>query len=202
MKSKVTLGLANMTTLEKIETTRQYVIKMTGNANFTTPVPSLATVTAAVNTLEVAYNNAKTGGQQQTAIMYDKEEMLDKDLNQLAAYVEYTANGDRSIILSAGMNIKKNGKGASYILDAQNGENSGEVILTCPSLKGSAYVWQIKQNPLNTTDDGNWNALKTATVAKIIVTDLTPGAKYWFRVSNIVKDVEGDWSDPVSIIVQ
>jgi hypothetical protein len=202
MKLKVSLGLADMTTSEKIEAARQFVTSMTGNANFTTPFPSLTTVTNAANALEVAYNNAKVGGPEQTALMYDREEALDKELVQLGSYVEYIANGNEAIILSANMNVKKKGQGQPFVLKVTNGADTGEVIITCPSIPGAAYKWQIKQNPLNTTDDSGWNDLKTITIAKTTVSGLSPGAKYWFRVATIIKENAGDWSDPVSIIVQ
>ena len=44
--------------------------------------------------------------------------------------------------------------------------------------------------------------VKITTVAKITVGTLTPLQKYWFRVATIVKDVQGAWSDPVSIVAK
>src|SRR4051812_24225383 len=48
------LGFAQMTPTVKVSTARHIVDAMTGNPNFTTPNPSLASVTAAADALEAA----------------------------------------------------------------------------------------------------------------------------------------------------
>jgi hypothetical protein len=200
MKARVNLNLYKLNVPEKIEAGRLYILTMTGNADFLSPTPSLATITTSVDALESAYIRARNGGTEQTSIMYDCEEVLDKQLIQLAAYVEYIANGNETIILSAGMQVKKKGGRSPYILDATNGRHTGEVILHSPSTTGAAYVWQIKKDDVNTDQD--WEELVIANTAKITVQDLIAGNTYWFRVSTRIKNVIGDWSDPISIIVQ
>jgi hypothetical protein len=57
--AKTKLGLGTLSVTHKVELARQIVIKMTGNANFTTPVPALAAITTAANSAETAFNNAQ-----------------------------------------------------------------------------------------------------------------------------------------------
>jgi hypothetical protein len=200
MKAKISLGLARMTVPQKIENARLFISCMSGNSNFINPNPPLSNISNLSNLLERAYILASNGGTEQTAIMYQQEEALDKGLVQLAAYVEYIANGNSAIILSSGMHVKKPGGGKFYTLDAKNGTYTGEVILTCPSIRGAAYLWQILQGPQNGKD--HWTNLKIASTAKTTVKGLKPGDKYWFRVSTITKNVEKEFTDPISIIVQ
>ena len=56
--SKVKASLSHLNALETIALGRNVVVKMTGNANFTTPVPALTALTTAINDLEGAHNGA------------------------------------------------------------------------------------------------------------------------------------------------
>jgi hypothetical protein len=56
--AKARLGVRNLTIPQKIQQLRQIVTKMTGNATFPAPDPSLATVTTAINKLETDFNDA------------------------------------------------------------------------------------------------------------------------------------------------
>src|SRR5882724_4265276 len=113
MKSVVRQGLSGMPIAQKITKGRFIVSSMTGNANFATPNPTLASVTININALETAKIAADGGGPDDTANMYAKEAVLDLSLKLLGAYVEGAANVNPlnadAIILSAGMEVK--GKG-------------------------------------------------------------------------------------------
>ena len=80
MKTLVKMGLSQMPIEKKIVNTRFMVTSMTGNANFGTPNPTLATITANVNALEAASIAAKGGGKDETANMRAKEVVLDLSL--------------------------------------------------------------------------------------------------------------------------
>ena len=73
MKKQVSLKLATLSVPVKIERARHYVTVMTGNPNFITPAPTLASITTAVTILETAFNNAQAGGKALTALMREKE---------------------------------------------------------------------------------------------------------------------------------
>lgn len=63
MANKIKLDLFGKTVPGKIQFMRQVVTQMTGNANFTTPNPALATITTKVNTLETSFNTQQTAQQ-------------------------------------------------------------------------------------------------------------------------------------------
>jgi len=81
MKTNVKMGLSQMPIEKKIVKTRFIVASMTGNANFTTPSPTLAIITTNVNALEAASIAAKGGGKDDTANMRAKEAVLDLSLS-------------------------------------------------------------------------------------------------------------------------
>src|SRR5260221_984045 len=99
MKARSSLGLARMPIPQKIEKGRHIVTEVGSSPYFPSPIPPLAEVTAAIDALEAAHNAAQGGGPALTAIMYDKEELLDSVLNRLANFVEIIADGDDAIIL-------------------------------------------------------------------------------------------------------
>lgn len=204
MKLKIRLGLGNMSIPLKIGTARNIVNRITGNPNFTTPVPALAAVTDSITALESAYNTSRKSGPAQTSVMYDKEEILDKLLTQLASYVEFTADGDETIALSSGMNLKNKVTSHPYMFGIVNGKQEGEVKLTTLVKPRATYIWEICVDPFPTfsaVGNNAWKQLKITTLAKVTVGNLTPAQKYWFRVATVVKDVQGSWTDPLSIIV-
>ena len=71
--------------------------------------------------------------------------------------------------------------------------NAGEIELRCDTVKGSSsYEWECK---LHDNLAAPWTAVKTSTTTKILVTGLTPGALYAFRVRAIGSAGPGTWSD-------
>ena len=206
MKKLVSLKLSKQTVPVKIENTRHYVTAMTGNPNFTTPSPSLASITTAVNALETAYNNALGGGKVLTALMHDKELILDTLLTQLSHYVEAIANGSETIILSAGMEMRTTSIRAARAFSITTGNLPGEIKLVTKYKNSNAYIWQLIADPL--PDDAIvvdpthiWTQAGVSTKATFNVADLTIGKKYWFRFAYVNKSGQDAWSDPLSKMV-
>lgn len=204
MKKLVSLKLSKQNVPTKIENARHYVTVMTGNPNFTTPIPTLATITTAVNNLETAYNAALGGGKVLKATMRDKEVILDSLLIQLSHYVEATANGNETVILSAGMEPRTQGGGRKITgLTIQRAE--GGVKLLTPHKANHAYVWQMVEDPLPSEDETDpthtWEQIGISIKSSFIKDSLEIGKKFWFRVANIGKDGQGPWSDPLPKVV-
>ena len=65
---------------------------MTGNSFFPTPLPTLASITAAANALNAAHDLALGGGPAQTAVMHQKREALEILLTAEGHTVEDVAN--------------------------------------------------------------------------------------------------------------
>jgi hypothetical protein len=185
-KAKVKLDLSHKTVDNKIESARTYVISMTGNANFPSPNPALSIISSATNDLETANAAAKDGGKSKVAAMYVKEKILDDLITQLGHYVEATANGDASVILSSGMKVK-NANTSTLApqtpekLTATASTTEGEVKLSWKISKGTK-VYVVEQNNDATLATNNWVQVDMVTKTKITLTGLNSGQKYAFRV--------------------
>lgn len=206
MKARINLSLSKLSGPAKIEKGRHIVTAMTGNSSFTTPIPTLVNVSNAINAYETAYNNAQGAGPVQTALMHEKEAILDNILSQLGNYVEITANGVESIILSAGMSVRTKGGKQAFTFTAISGKHPGELELHAKSIKRGAYLFEMVCDPL--PDAGNksstenlWKQIGVSIQATFTVSNLSAGIKYWFRYATVNKDGQSAWSDPISKIV-
>jgi hypothetical protein len=202
-KAKVKLNLRKLTVEEKIVFAKQIVTSMTGNANFTTPVPALAGVTttiAAAETANADLENARKIALTKASTLDDKLSDLDIILNQLCAYVENTAKGDETKIKSAGMSIRSSN--APIGIPAAPGNflaaaiTEAEMELTWDVVNGAkSYIVQF------TTDvsaSSNWTLATACTKSKATVKNLESGKKYWFRVAALGSAGQGPWSDPAT----
>jgi hypothetical protein len=196
MKSVVKLGLARLPIAQKITKGRLVVTSMTGNANFTTPNPTLATITTNVNALETAKIAADSGGPDDTANMYAKEAVLDMALKLLSAYVEGIANVNplnaEAIILSAGMEVKGKGGNVIHDFDVQTTNNPGEVKLKRRGVGRGTYEFQMCTDP---AVEANWQTIYRGTRGRITKNGLTSAVKYFFRAVAIDKNGPSSWSD-------
>jgi hypothetical protein len=207
MKTKVNLGLAEMSTAEKVENAKHFVSQMSRNLGlFPDPSPKLTAVDAAAEALRKAYEDTLQGGTDRTALRKNLEEILDKLLTQLANYVESAADGDESIIPQAGMKAKKSVSGHSSTYAVENTEKEGEIHLSDKFVKDARHIWEFCTDPLPAeppvaANGQNWKKLKVTKYVDLLINQLVPGQKYWFRVALEVNDQQGGWSDPISIIV-
>jgi hypothetical protein len=206
MKAKVSLGLAKLSIPSKIEKSRHITKSMGGSPFFTNPLPTLAEVTTDTDELEAAANAAKGGGPALTALMYDKEDMLDSALTRLGNYVESIANGNDAIILAAGMEVRSKGARPANQFTVTNGEHEGEAVLQTPATARASYIWQKSTDPFPAdqpiASSSKWEQIGVTTVATLTTNSLMSGLKYWFRVAVVTSTGQGLWSDPVSLRVQ
>jgi len=202
--AKVKLGLKGMTVGDRIKFGKNVVVQMTGNPNFTTPVPALVDVTAKITAAETAVGNAeatRTAAKTATELLDDAAKAMDLVLTQAALYVENISAGDVAKILSSGMSVKDTGAPVGQLLAPQNlyaevGGGDGEVDLNWkPVLGAKSYLIQMTTDP-NVPD--SWAFKKNATDSFTAITGLTSGTKYWFRVAAVGAAGQGDFSDPAA----
>jgi len=196
--STAVLGQSDLSIPDKILDTRTKVKAMTGNTDYPTPIPALADVTDAVNNLETAANNAAGGGVSLTAIMHEKETILDGQMKQLTAYVQSASGGDADKIRNAAFNVRKSKTPPPDMvqvtgLSAKTTDNEGEIALKWKKVnKSKAYT--IQQSADGSTA---WTqACDDCTITKTTITDLASGTIKWFRVAAIGANGRGPWSNP------
>jgi hypothetical protein len=180
---------------------RGIVTAMTGNSWFSSPSPSLATVSAAIDALDQAETAARSKTVGTTAIRDAKRRELQMVLEQLRAYVQAIADANpesaASIIESAAMFVKGKGGRTPQVFEVNPGPVSGSVKVLLPRAR-DRDGYEVAQS----TDGGRtWVSLDYRTRASLVVTGLKPGSRVYFRYRVVTPDGPGDWSDPISIIV-
>lgn len=204
--SKIKLNLHRLTIPEKTARAQQIVAAMTGNANFTTPQPTLTQVSAAIDELDAAYLAAQTARQDaknKTTTQNQKEEALDAALTQLAGYVESVTGGDEAKITSAGMDVRAQQTATGDLpapegLNATAGDRDGEIDLSWDKVdKARSYVVERSPDPPAAT---TWQHAAVSTKSQTTVGGLTSGTKYWFRIAALGPNGQSPWGNPVAKI--
>jgi hypothetical protein len=177
------------------------VKRMTGNKSFANPTPTLAVVTAAIDDLSVAETAALARTKGAAADRNVKREALVAVLQQLRAYVQATADTDptaaASIIESAGVAVRKTPTRRARTFAAKTGSVSGvATVVAAAAARRASYEWQFSSDGGKT-----WVAAPSTLQAKTNVSGLQPGSTVYFKYRPVTKTGEGDWSQPVSLLV-
>jgi hypothetical protein len=207
--AKAKLGLGTLNPQETIELTSQIVTMMTGNANFATPNPPLATITTQKNTTNTsitAYDTSKAGTDALLVTRDANVTTLKNLLTQLVGYVENISGGGAAKIESAGMGVRASTVapiGAmTQVLELvlSQGDFEGTLDVVWKPVRGAkSYEIQISADPPTGT---SWAAKMTASKSSATLEGLTSGAKLWARVRAVGADNKpGPWSDPAVKVV-
>jgi hypothetical protein len=170
-----------------VETVRRIVIMMTGNAFFTTPNPPLAGITAQVDILDTLEQETQHGGTDKNTLKRLAKAKLLNMMTSLTSYVQTTSQGDEDQVLSAGFELKRTPAPLGMLLPPSNvravyGLHPGEVILRWAGVYGSKeYFVQMSANPVQAD---SWTDVTRGHTGKnrLVVTGLTPGQVYYFRI--------------------
>jgi hypothetical protein len=207
--AKVKLGLFGLSPDDVVSLANQIKTAMTGNANFTTPNPSLATLGTAITT---ATNKVAA---QKAAQQAAKQATDDRDaaiaalialLTSLASYVENITVGDSVKIESAGMSVKATPAPVGPLGQVQNlsisaGDEAGRLDLQWDPTHGNkGYEIQMTTDP---NVAASWQLVASCSASRWSLEALTSGAKIWVRVrAKAPKKMNfGAWSDPATKIV-
>ncbi|MBL0127437.1 MAG: fibronectin type III domain-containing protein [Flavobacteriales bacterium] len=178
--------------------------KMTGNANFTTPVPSIAAITTARGELEAAIVSAMDGGKSAHLDKRVKEAALILLLIEEAAYVTSVSGGDVVKIISSGFDVRKVPTPIG-LLDAP-----GNLRATLTAFPGQAklrwdpqygaYSYLVYRKP-DGAEESEWALIATETRASYTDEGLTTGKFYWFKVVAIGAAGPSPASDPAKTLI-
>ena len=199
--------MRGLTDLQTIQLATDIKTALTGNASFTTPIPSLATgattITAGQTSLN-ASDAAQAASQLATTNKNNAMDAVRALVTQWGAYIEVTANGDESKILSAGVQVRATASPVGVPDQVMNlavtsGDNDGELDLSWdPVANARSYEIQASPDPMTST---SWVGKGSSTKSKGPLTGLTGGARMWIRVRAIASAGAGAWSDPGTKIV-
>ena len=163
--------------------------RMTGNAKFPDPTPTLAEVADARESLEVAVTAAEDGGRTLTAVRNERARELKLLLDRLAGYVASLAEGDAEAILSSGYAVKRGSSPVGELpapadLRAEITAYQGRIDLRWKPVRGAAG-YQVYQCDSEPTDKTTWHQVGVTTSTRYKVTGLASAHTYWFRVAPI-----------------
>lgn len=203
---KIKLDLKSLSIPEKIDLARQIVKAMTGNPNFPTPTPTLASVTAASDALHTAHEEALAARQEsknKTAVQSQCDADLEDELSRLSNYVASVSGGDEVLITEAGMSIESPASssgevGVTTSLNFRAGDSDGELSLKWEAVeRAGSYV---VQRSLSAPPAAEWMHEATTLKTQHTVKGLTSGTRYWFRVAAVGPNGQGGWSGPATKI--
>jgi uncharacterized protein YqgV (UPF0045/DUF77 family) len=198
----IKLGLSGKTVSEFIIYVQNIIDKMTGNALYPTPMPTLADLQTELNSLTNLQEKAVKGGVEDTLKRDQQYDKVKSMVTKLGAYVEWKADNDAVNIASAGFETKKSPH-PSADLTAPLGlvtksTKSGAADLKFKKVIGRRiYVVQMCTN-INTNI---WTEAGKTTKTKFSVPNLISGKQYWFRVC--ASGIKGDspFSDPSATFI-
>ena len=164
---------------------------------FTTPVPVLATVQAALDAFIVALEEAALGGPAQTAIKNGKRAQLAAIMRLLANYVGAVADGDYGVLLLSGYPHQKPTRSPVGPMSkpetprALPGPYSGGLVAaTVPIYGAGTYNWRVALASAPTV----YLQTVQTTASRVKFDGLTPGQTYVVAVNAIGASGPGDWS--------
>ncbi len=189
----ISLNLRGLPTREKVALARRIFTAMKHNPTFPNPDPPLVVLDRLANELEVPDGEPS---------LEKNEALLDETLGRLATYVQNTSGGSATIISAAGMNVDDHHhlhgalpKPANVSISLSDSDSG--VRLRCdPVPDAKTYVFQSTPDPI--TDSSDWLIGSVSTGPGGTITSLTPGHRYWFRVSAVGPTGQGPWSDPLA----
>ncbi len=183
--AKPALNFSNLTIGKKILRIRQIVIATTGSSVYTTPKPTLAAITAAVDQLEDDQLALKTSGPSATTIRNAQNTFVMGLMNEFVAYVSIESGGDQIKIESTTLDIKKPPTPPAIMPQVQNligntGLFPGDILLKWKAVKGKKY-YIIQKSADGLT---NWaNEGQPVTKAKATISGLVTETTSYFRVA-------------------
>ena len=117
--------------------------------------------------------------------------------------MENASGGDADIIKTAGFSVKAPGTPIGQLpaptgLFALPSEHQGSADLGWDPMRGARSF--IIERAADSAEPLVWTQAGVSTRAKATVNTMTPGNKYWFRVSAVGAAGASAWSDPVPLI--
>ena len=161
-------------------------------AEYPTPNPPLTELDDALEDLRKKAVSALAGGYINTFAKNEAEKVLDGIISQLMAYVQNASGGVEGIILLSGMEVRKTPSPTPNPpmvenLDAFPTRTQGQIQLTWDSL-GDNYDYRVERWMEEDGQEGFWYGIATPSKSKFLVTGLTTGTVYRFRVAGIGTD--------------
>ncbi len=196
-------GFSQMADSLLLSRSYQILAAMTNNPNFTTPTPTVAVVSDAINEFYEALNLCKDSDRLQIAIKNQKRVAVIGLLHQWADYVLFISQGDSAVAMSSNFTLGKTPSPKPPIkkpenFRIENGTNPGELVSKINRVEsGVSYLHQFATDEMLAQD--TWQSVPSSKTT-CILSNLTPGTKYNCRVAVLGAKDQLLYSDIVSRI--
>jgi hypothetical protein len=195
----VSLRLDELNASELATSAIGYVSHMTNNPNFESPNPTLSLITDLADALNKAIGLAMDGGKESKLKRDAAEQQLINELIVLAHYVDDTARGDESIIVSAGMSVRKPSTKYPVPLAPVNLRIArktivGQATLICDRVVG-ARMYVIQTNATPALDAAAWVQVSINTTTRYEITNMNLTTKIAYRISALGTAGQSAWSE-------
>ena len=179
------------------------VVAMTGNAHYTTPVPALAVISAALDDLRAKITAANAGGKLARSERNTAWTTAKGLLRQLAAYVQLNCQNDIDILLSSGFSATKipapiGPLGAPQNVRLSRKDMEGQIYLQFTPVYGTTAGYTVQTAPAAT---GPFTDYVLSSKSRVFIDNQTPLQACWVRVRATGTAGAGPWSEVVSIMV-
>lgn len=184
--------------------TETIITSMTGNPNFPTPSPTLASIKTALDEFTAALSEAAGGGVEKTAIKNAKRANLVSLLRQLSSYVFANCDEDMTKLLSSGFSAQKTTRspigplpppGTPFL--SQGAVTGSLDASTSPVVGSYIYNWRVA---LASTPTVYVKQVQT-TAASNTFDGLTPGQIYNVQLNAVGTAGTSDWSNAGELMV-
>lgn len=186
MSAQLKKGLHRLNATKMVEKCRHIEEMMTGNVELATPVPALATITAAREALELAITLAMDGSRTAMAERRKRQRELKALLDMLAGYVTSVAEGDELIILSSGFEVRQRPTPVGELpqpvdLQARISDHRGRIDLTWETVR-HARSYHVYHNASDPAQEESWKQIGVCGKARYSAIGLESAKVHWFRV--------------------
>lgn len=204
---KIKLNVTKLSPEQLVSLANNIKTAMTGNANYTTPNPSLASLGTLITTAQTKIAAQVTAANAAKLATSDRDAAstaLGDALKTLASYVENTSGGDKVKIESAGFEVRGPSSSIGDLTQVLNlavseGDNDGELDAQWDRVYGAKhYEVQTSVDPITA---GSWVLKMSASKTRCTISGLTSGQRMWVRIRAIGAAGPGPWSDPSVKIV-
>ena len=198
----VVLGFAKLPIAKKIALIRAIKAAMTGNSNFGTPRVSMADMDSQATRLETKESEAAGGDHSKISEMHEEEFKSEIMMNKQIAYVEEVANDNfengKSIIEGGGMKAKKVSVHTAKEFNVENTKTPGEVKARTKFINRAAFMWWKNETP---ADESGWKLQAVTNKASVTISGLPSISKVAFRVAVVVNNVQGPFSNVITLTI-
>lgn len=206
-KAKALYGFSKMKDDELLVVANTIMGAMTNNSNFTDPTPDLTSLQSVIDGFSTSLVVArKRGSPEDTAVKNEARIPLVESLQQLAYYVNGTARGQLSMVLSSG--FPTNAPAVMHQVPLmvegvklKDGRQSGQARLDFDS-QPKVLLYEYTYRKV-TVPEEEWSDRLTTTSSRInIIAPLEVGANYEVRVRAVNSKGAGDWSQIARLMVR